>query len=150
MNMTSEFTIAVHALVFLNHKKESKSSEELAKNVCTHPARIRKVMARLKKAGLVKTKEGIDGGYSFDLDPGCVTLRDICNALEVKIVSATWRSGSMDLECLIASGMADVMDEIYGGLDHLCRERLSHITIEQIDRKIFSGRKNESVARGKE
>ena len=76
MNMTSEFTIAVHALVFLNHKKESKSSEELAKNVCTHPARIRKVMARLKKAGLVKTKEGIDGGYSFDLDPGCVTLRD--------------------------------------------------------------------------
>lgn len=135
--MTSEFAIAVHALVFLNHKKESKSSEEIAKNVCTHPARIRKVMGSLKKAGLVNTKEGIDGGYSFELEAYSVTLRRVCEALEVKLVSATWRSGSSDLACLIASGMADVMDEIYGDLDHLCRERLAQITIGQIDQKIF-------------
>ena len=47
--MTSEFAIAVHALVYLNHKQETLASEELAKNVCTNPARIRKVMAKLKK-----------------------------------------------------------------------------------------------------
>ena len=52
--MTSEFTIAVHALVFLNHKGTVFSSEGLAANVCTNAARIRKVMAKLKKADLVK------------------------------------------------------------------------------------------------
>ena len=63
--MTSEFAIAVHALVFLEHKGIVISSEELAKNVCTNPARIRKVMAKLKRADLIRTKEGTEGGYLF-------------------------------------------------------------------------------------
>ena len=54
--MTSEFGIAVHAMVFLHHKGDMVSSEVLAENICTNPARVRKVMARLKRAGLVSTK----------------------------------------------------------------------------------------------
>ena len=61
--MTSEFSIAAHALVYLYHKDTTLSSEQLAENICTNPARVRKVMAQLKRAGLVATKEGIDGGY---------------------------------------------------------------------------------------
>ena len=49
--MTSEFGMAVHALTFLNHKGEMVSSEVLAENICTNPARVRKVMAKLKRAG---------------------------------------------------------------------------------------------------
>lgn len=135
--MSSEFSVAVHALVFLNHKGVTLSSEELAKNVCTNPARIRKVMAKLKKAGLVDTKEGIDGGYHFVLDPASVTLRQISEALEICFVSASWRSGDTDMDCLIASGMAAIMDDIYGQLDLLCKERLETITIQNIDEKIF-------------
>ena len=61
--MTAEFTVAVHALVYLHHKNTVLSSEELAQNVCTNPARIRKVMAKLKKAGLVLAREGrVQGG----------------------------------------------------------------------------------------
>ena len=54
--MTSEFAIAVHALVYLNHKQETLASVELAKNVCTNPARIRKVMAKLKKKNAISCK----------------------------------------------------------------------------------------------
>ena len=38
--MTSEFAVAVHALVFLYHKADTIPSEEIAKNTCTHAARI--------------------------------------------------------------------------------------------------------------
>ena len=48
----SSFSIAVHALVYLNHMEKVLSSEELAQNVCTNPVLIRKVMSKLKKAGL--------------------------------------------------------------------------------------------------
>ena len=48
--MTSEFSIAVHALVFLNHKGTVYSSEGLAENICTNAARIRKIMVKLKKS----------------------------------------------------------------------------------------------------
>ena len=45
-----------------------------------NPARVRKVMAKLKKAGLVATKEGVDGGYHFIKAPAEVTLRRIDEA----------------------------------------------------------------------
>ena len=54
--MNSSFSIAVHALVYLNHMERVLSSEELARNVCTNPVLIRKVMSKLKKAGIVDTK----------------------------------------------------------------------------------------------
>lgn len=47
--MNSSFSIAVHALVYLNHMEKVLSSEELARNVCTNPVLIRKVMSKLKK-----------------------------------------------------------------------------------------------------
>ncbi len=135
--MTSEFTIAVHSLVFLNHKATVCSSDELAVNVCTNPARIRKVMAKLKKADLVKTKEGSEGGYLFCHKSEDIDLRMIADALQTPFVSASWKSGDPCMSCLIASGMAGVMDELYGELDERCRQRLSEITIQDLDTKIF-------------
>lgn len=135
--MNSEFSVAVHSLVFLNHRGTTLSSEELAKNVCTNPARIRKIMAKLKKAELVATKEGIDGGYHFIRDPSTVTLREVSEALEMRFVSATWQSGDTDMKCLIASGMAAIMDDIYGQLDQLCQVHLGGITIQMIENRIF-------------
>ena len=63
--MNSDFIVAVHALVYLNHKADIVSSEALAKNICTNAARVRKVMAPLKRAGFVTTREGNVGGYRF-------------------------------------------------------------------------------------
>lgn len=135
--MTSEFTIAVHALVFLNHKAQVYSSEGLADNVCTNAARIRKVMAKLKKADLVKTKEGVDGGYLFHRDSREITLSMVAEALETPFVTVSWKSGDPHMSCMIASGMAGVMDELYSDLDRCCRERLSHVTIADLDHRIF-------------
>lgn len=135
--MTGEFALAVHALVFLNHKGETVSSEALAENVCTNPARVRKVMALLKKAGLVRTKEGAEGGYLFDLDPAAVTLRRVAEAVDARFVSASWRPGSIDKDCLVSSGMAGILDGIYGELDALCKQRLDALTIQTIDGQIF-------------
>ena len=139
--MTREFAIAVHALVYLNHKQETLASEELAKNVCTNPARIRKVMAKLKKKDLIATKEGQNGGYHTSMEAADVNLAMIYDALETEAVCPSWKSGNPDMDCMVASGMADIMDDIYGQLNEVCREKLSQITIEDIDKKIFQGKK---------
>ena len=135
--MTSEFAIAVHALVFLNHKQESQSSEEIAENVCTHSARIRKVLAKLHKAGLVSTKEGLRGGYHFAKPAEAVNLEMICQAVGDRPVEVKWSTGDMDKECQIASGMAGIMDDIYGRMNQACYRSLEDITIATIDEKIF-------------
>ncbi len=140
--MTSEFAVAVHGLVYLNKKKTTISSEELASNVCTNPARIRKVMAKLKKAGMIVTKEGLEGGYHFIKDPAQVNLKQVCDALEVTFVSSSWKSGDENMPCMISSGMSGVMDDIYGELNELCRIRMEKITIKDIQEKLVKSRQN--------
>lgn len=135
--MTSEFTIAIHAMVYLSFRKATVSSDLLAENVCTNPARIRKVMGRLKKAGMVATKEGLDGGYHMEKPAASLTLKDVGEALEVDFVSASWKSGDHNRPCLISSGMGGVMDGIYEELNELCKSRLKDITIEDIGKQIF-------------
>lgn len=98
-------------------------------------------MGKLKKKGLISTKEGVVGGYLFDLEPSKVTLYDISSALNVPFVSSSWRSGNSDLPCLVASGMAGIMDDIYGSLDQLCKDYLKQVTIQTIDQKIFGSSK---------
>lgn len=137
--MKGEFGIAVHALVYLNHKRTRESSESIAKNVCTNPARIRKVMAQLRRAGLVETREGAEGGFLFVKEAEQVTLLDVLDAVGIRLIEPAWRSGDADMKCLIASGMAAAMDEVYGRLNRVCAETLAHITIADMDKKIFGG-----------
>ncbi|RGD75769.1 RrF2 family transcriptional regulator [Anaerofustis stercorihominis] len=137
--MNSEFAVSVHALVFLNHHyKEFKTSEEISENICINPSRARKILSKLKKAGLVKTREGsVKGGYSFVLNAANITLLDVYEAIGNKVVDISWRSGNVNMECLIASGMGDIMDGVYERLDEVCKEELNKITIKDIDSKIF-------------
>lgn len=135
--MTSEFGIAVHALVYLNHKNTTLPSEALAENVCTNPARIRKVIAKLKKGGLVDTKEGLNGGCHVTRPAQEITLGLVCRALGEEMVKTSWKPGDPHMKCLVASGMAGILDEIYARVNEACVACLEQITIADIDRSIF-------------
>lgn len=136
--MNSDFVVAVHALVFLFHKKRTLSSEELAENVCTNPVRIRRVMAKMNKAGLVEARRGhINGGYSYEA-PGRLTLRQVAGALDGQLVETGWRSGSEHLNCMISSGMAGYMDGLYRQMNETCMEYLDTITIADVEKQLFN------------
>ena len=136
--MTSEFTVAVHALVYLHHKNTTLASEALAENVCTNPARIRKVMASLKRKGLICTKEGMNGGYQMAKEASDITLAQVGEALNAAMVKTTWHSGDPHMECMIASGMAGVIDGLTEDLNNLCFKHLEGITIQDVEDKLFN------------
>ena len=142
--MNSDFCVGVHALVYLKRMKRVLSSEELADNICTNPARVRKVMAKLKRGDIVETHEGKEGGYRFREEAAKTTLREIADLLGTQFVSSNWHSGSLDKPCIISSGMGEVMDSILAELDEACRERLENKTIRDIEHIIFSRRKENS------
>lgn len=141
--MTAEFVVATHAVVLLNRDKRPLSSEEIADNVCTNPARVRKVMLKLKKAGIVETHSGFAGGYGFTANPEKVTLCDIFFATSKHAVKVAWRSGSMEKNCEISQGMAPIMDELFDSLDDCCRQKLAKISIADLDRRLAQRAKPE-------
>jgi Rrf2 family protein len=137
--MTGEFAIAVHALIYLDKCAKPRGSEALAQNVCTNPARVRKVMAQLRRAGLVQSRAGAEGGYRFDLRPQDVTLLQIAEALNAAPISGGWRSGDPAMPCMIASGMARAMDRVYEELNRVCLDRLAHITLTDVAAQLVPG-----------
>ena len=135
--MTNEFAIAVHALVYLNHVGRDVPSDKLAENVCTNPVCIRKVMGKLKKAGMIGTKEGLGGGYHIAVDADKLDLRVVSAALKVQPVKSSWRSGNPKDACKICSQMAGIMDELVEDMNAVCEEYLQKTTIKDIEEKIF-------------
>ena len=135
--MDSSFNLAVHALVCLSHSGRSLSSEALAENICTNPARVRRVMAGLKKAGMVATREGQDGGSRLCVDPATLSLRQVAEAVNTRFVDCAWHSGDIDRDCAICSGMAGVMDALYRQLNEQCAAYLSRLTVADIEKELF-------------
>ena len=121
--MDSSFNLAVHALVCLSHSGRSLSSE---------------VLAGLKKAGMVETREGLDGGYRLCTDPAALSLRQVAEAINTRFVDCAWHSGDIDRDCAICSGMAGVMDALYRNMNEECAAYLSHITITDIETQLFA------------
>lgn len=137
ISMTAEFSLAVHGLVYLEHTGRVTTSEELAKNICTNPARVRKVMSKLRQAKLVDSLEGKGHGYLAGEQVREITLEQVLDALQEKVVTAGWHSGNVDMDCLITSGMGAVMDRIFGEMNGNCKTYLSQITIGSIHDEIF-------------
>ncbi|MFD2615984.1 Rrf2 family transcriptional regulator [Terrilactibacillus laevilacticus] len=135
--MNSAFTIAVHSLVFLASLPDRMaSSEEIANQVFTHPARVRKIMSCLRNEGYVKTKEGIGGGYIFECEPGAVTLGNIYRSISCNALKLHWCSNEASETCLVSTHIQDVMNHIFNEAENHFIAYLDHITIESILHKI--------------
>ena len=109
--MKSDFSVAVHALVYLSVKGCTLSSDALADNICTNAARVRKVMARLKKAGLVGAREGSEGGFCPQVPPAELTLDRVAAAVDTAFVESGWHSGRR----LAGVTIADIEDRLFAG-----------------------------------
>ncbi|ASS67307.1 MULTISPECIES: Rrf2 family transcriptional regulator [Paenibacillus] len=137
--MNSEFTIAVHSLVLLAYLPEgSASSETIAENVCTNPARVRKVMGYLKRSGYVATREGSGGGYRLLMDPAEVTLKDVYRTIAQGSLMPNWCSGDPDCDCLVGSNMNEVMNRIFCTAEQQLEDYFSGLTIAGVLKDIHS------------
>jgi Rrf2 family protein len=135
--VNSEFTIAVHSLVFLaNLPDHMASSELIAKNVCTNPARVRKIMSCLRKTGMVRTKEGIGGGYILNGDPQEITLARIYRSVSCGTLKPHLCTGNPEDSCLISSQFQPVMDQFFYDAEAYLEQYLDHITIKSVLEKI--------------
>ncbi|RXI96137.1 Rrf2 family transcriptional regulator [Anaerobacillus alkaliphilus] len=135
--MNSEFTIAVHSLVFLAYVPDRMaSSQDIANNVGTNPARVRKVMSSLRNGGFVQTKEGIGGGYILKGEPNEITLGQIYRSVSCGAIKPNWCTGDPSKGCLISSNLQVVMDEVFEEADDYYANYLDQITIASVLMKI--------------
>lgn len=135
--VNSDFVIALHSLVLLaNLPEHMANSETIAENVCTNPARIRKVMSTLRKNGFVKTKEGIGGGYILNCHPSEITLSQIYLTVAAGSLKPHWCTGDPEQTCVISSNTQGVMDEIFRDAEIYLQAYLNQLTVFDVLQRI--------------
>ena len=142
--MNSDFVVAVHALVFLHHKQMTLSSEELSENIRTNPVRVRRVLSKLCKAGLLEGKRGQahgGGGYCCQKTK-TITLRQVSDVFGGRFAEYNWTSGRPEADCPICSGMSGYMDRVYGELNRCCADYLETVTIAEIEQNLILEKTN--------
>lgn len=84
MLSSSRFIVAIHALsVLARHAdKGPVCSTTIATSVHTNPVVIRRLMAELEKANLVRATAGRSGGFQLERSATGITLADIYQAVE--------------------------------------------------------------------
>jgi Rrf2 family protein len=79
----TQFAVGVHVLTLLAAAAgEPQSSEQMADSVGSNPVHIRRVLGRLRCAGLVESRPGPGGGWRLCADPSAIRLGDIWHAVQ--------------------------------------------------------------------
>lgn len=74
----TQFAIAVHVMTMLAAlPRELQSSDVMAASVGSNPVHIRRVLGRLREAGLVASRPGPHGGWRLLRSPRETTLADV-------------------------------------------------------------------------
>lgn len=133
--MNSDFIIAVHCMLFLYTCGDGRTnSEQIACSVSTHPARVRKVLASLRKQDYVSTKEGAGGGYRLNVSLDDITLGDLYRMFASGSLQRGWCSGSEQSSCLVSSNIHSVMELILSGGEERLEAYFREIKLSDVHR----------------
>ena len=127
-----QFSVAAHILAVLGcHNGREVTSAVLAQSVNAEPTFVRRALAKLSKAGLVKATRGRNGSCVLARAPSKITLLDIYLASEAPptfIVHEYPVDLDCPVSCNIKRAMAGVFEKAQSGFEKsLARQTLADV-----------------------
>ena len=131
MGMNSNFTFAVHTLVLLAGAEEPMSSSYIAESISTNPVTIRRLMGRLKEAGLVQTTQGIHGGALLACPPEEIPLSNVYQLVK-DVYPFGLHPNDPNSDCPVGANIQKTLKKIYLETDDIINEYLSGVSVAGI------------------
>ena len=142
MSRPRRLSVALHVLMHLADRRDAlRTSEDLARCVETNPVVIRRTLAGLREAGLVRSVAGHGGGWSLARDPEAITLGQVCKALGERLLFAIDLAAPSG--CSVQAAVTEALDDFLGDAEALLLERLDRVSIADLAdrRKRVRGRR---------
>lgn len=133
MKANTRFPVAIHILVFVAMKGAGITSDAIAESVNTNPVVVRKLNARLKKAGLLTICNGPTGGAELSRPPDQITLLDVFQAVrsdEDVLIFETPQHPNP--ECPIGGHILEAIDGPFREAQQAMKDVLAQYTILDI------------------
>ncbi len=129
LKISDAASLAFHAVVYLAANEDRLiSTGEMAETLKVSENHLSKVLQRLTRAGLVRSIRGPKGGYLLKRSAQNITLLEVYEAIEGKLVAT---------DCLLGEPVCDRKHCILGGLlasvdsqarDYLASKKISELT----------------------
>jgi Rrf2 family protein len=131
----TRFAVALHILTLLAVKRdEALTSEFIAGSVQTNAVVIRRLLSRLREAGLVRAVQGPGGGFTLAGDANDVTLRDIYEAVEeagVLLVHA-----EANAKCPVGRNVGTILGQVMEDAEKAMLASLAERSLASLARKV--------------
>lgn len=118
MKRNSRLSLALHALGHMaGEPMRVRTSAEIAAHAATNPVVVRRVLGRLRAAGLLTAEKGHSGGWRLARPPEAITLADVYLALDERLApAAEGAAPRCAVEHALERRMAGLMEEAETGL----------------------------------
>ena len=127
--MDTKFSVAVHVMILISESPTPINSDRMAASVGTNASYIRKILALLKKAGIVDGHRGV-GGYSLTVAPERLTLLKIYRAVmeEPKIHLRDIHQNPND-QCVVGRYIRPVLTDMFTDIEQAFARSLADKTL---------------------
>jgi DNA-binding IscR family transcriptional regulator len=129
--INGRFAISIHILSLLS-LEEGVSSEYIASSININPVLVRKELSSLRKANLIITKEGKNGGSFLACSPKKITLADVYKATYEKPLF-NHSKNKPNPQCPMGNKIGLIMDEVNEMAEAALLKKLKSISIEQFN-----------------
>ena len=144
MTGNSRFAVSVHILSYLVYRQGvAVPSSEIAASVDTHAVVIRRLLASLVKARLVKTQKGASGGFSLASSPDKISLLDIYRAVEPK-PDYGMSNFAPNHKCPVGAKIESILQAVFFKAQSAMETELAGLTIADVHhqlRAVCAGKK---------
>jgi Rrf2 family protein len=133
MKISSRFTVAVHILSLVTIENSALcTSEWIAESVNTNPVVIRRVMGKLKNAGLIQVRRGT-GGAKLHKPLNEITLLDVYRAVEVVEEGELFQFHEKpNPNCPVGANIQAVLELILNRAQEAMEKILDEVTMEEL------------------
>lgn len=131
MKSDSRLPDVLHLLLHMAELGEMVTSERLARIMQTNPVVVRRLMAGLRRQGIVRSEKGHGGGWSLARPLDQLTLADVYDALgEPSLFSIGHRHAAT--ECLVEQAVNAMLGQALADARALLLERFAQVTLAQL------------------
>ncbi|MEL6463664.1 MAG: Rrf2 family transcriptional regulator [Pseudomonadota bacterium] len=115
MKRNSRLSLSLHTLCHMaGNPDRVRTSSDIAEHAGTNPVVVRRVLGKLRKAGLLTSEKGHAGGWRLARQPQDITLADVYLALDERMVATgdTTEVPACSVEHALHKQVSGVLEEI--------------------------------------
>jgi Rrf2 family protein len=127
----SRLSLALHTLSHMAAKPdEMRTSADIAAHAGTNPVVVRRVLGRLREAGLLTSEKGHAGGWRLAHPPQQITLADVYLALGERLVAGDQSDQSHG--CSVKHALHKTVSGVLEGIEQSLVQKLGETTISEV------------------